>query len=109
MIGDAPLLLLLIIEFIAVVFFALGYLIKYRKQTSLIAGFDRKTTADPDGLIAWIGNSLLGLGIGAAIIFVAMLILPEHALFIFLIYTAGIIPIVAIVVALRARTFDKKE
>ncbi|MCQ1537977.1 DUF3784 domain-containing protein [Methanocalculus taiwanensis] len=109
MIGDAPLLLLLIIEFIAVVFFALGYLIKYRKQTSLIAGFDRKTTADPDGLIAWIGNSLLALAVAAAAIFLLLLLLPEYALFIFFIYTAGIIPIAAIVVALRARTFDKKE
>jgi hypothetical protein len=69
MIGDAPLILLLIIEFIAVVFLALGYLIKYRKMTNLIAGFDRKTCADPEGLIAWIGNSLLALAIAAAGIF----------------------------------------
>lgn len=109
MIGDAPLLILLIIEFIAVVFLALGYLIKYRKMTNLIAGFDRKTCADPDGLIAWIGNSLLALAVAAAVIFFLILLLPEYALLIFLIYTAGIVPITAVIVALRARRFDKKE
>lgn len=109
MIGDAPLLILLIIEFIAFVFLALGYLIKYRKMTNLIAGFDRQTCADPDGLIAWIGNSLLALAVAAAVIFFLILLLPEYALLIFLIYTAGIVPITAVIVALRARRFDKKE
>ena len=109
MIGDAPLILLLIIEFIAVVFLALGYLIKYRKMTNLIAGFDRKTCADPEGLIAWIGNSLLALAVAAAAIFFLLLLLPEYALIIFFVYTAGIVPVGAIIVAYRARSFDKKK
>ena len=109
MIGDAPLLILLIIEFIAVVFLALGYLIKYRKMTNLIAGFDRKTCADPDGLIAWIGNSLLALAVAAAAIFFLLLLFPEYALYLFFTYTAGIVPIAAVIVVIRARKFDKKE
>lgn len=109
MIGDAPLILLLIIEFIAVVFLALGYLIKYRKQTNIIAGFDRKTCADPEGLIAWIGNSLLALAVAAAVIFFLILLRPAYALIIFFVYTAGIVPVAAIFVAFRARKFDKNE
>lgn len=109
MIGDAPLLLLLIIEFIAVVFLALGYLIKYRKMTNLIAGFDRKTCADPEGLIAWVGNSLIALAVAAAAIFFLLLLLPQYSLILFFVYTAGIVPAAAIFVAFRARKFDKKE
>ncbi|MDO8841729.1 DUF3784 domain-containing protein [Methanocalculus sp.] len=105
----APILLLLITEFIAVVFVALGYFIKIKKMTNLIAGFDPKSCRDPEGLISWIGNSLLALGIGAALIFVAMLIVPDYSLTLFLIYTAGIVPIAAIIIALVARKFDKKE
>lgn len=109
MLGDAPLLLLLITEFIAVVFLALGYLIKYRKMTNLIAGFDRETCADPEGLINWVGNSLLALAVAAAVIFVLILVLPGYALLLFLAYTAGIVPVGAIIVAYRARSFDKKK
>jgi len=108
-VSDAPLILLLIIEFIVVVFLALGCLFKYRKQTNLIAGFDRKTCADPKGLIAWIGNSLLALAVAAAAIFFLLLLLPAYALYLFFIYTAGIVPVAAIFVVLRARRFDKKE
>ena len=105
---EAPLLLLLITEFIAIVFVALGYMIKVKRKTSLIAGYDPKTCADPEGLIAWVGNSLIALGLGAAVIFVAMLIAPEYSVILFLAYTAGVVPIAAIITAVVARRFDKK-
>lgn len=104
--NGAPILILLITEFIAVVFIALGYFIKIRKMTNLIAGFDPKKCRDPDGLIAWVGNSLLALGIGAGLLFVIMWLFPLYSVLLFLVYMAGVIPVAAIIVAVGARTFD---
>ncbi|RQD83067.1 MAG: DUF3784 domain-containing protein [Methanocalculus sp. MSAO_Arc2] len=100
-------LLLLITEFIAIVFVVLGYLILVKKKRHLIAGYDPTTCNDPEGLAAWVGKSLFALGIAAALLFVVMLILPGYSLILFLAYTAGVVPIGAIIVAVGARRYDR--
>ena len=36
--------------------FAIGYLIKYKKQMSLMSGYDSDKIADRDGLANWVGS-----------------------------------------------------
>ena len=43
--------------------FAIGFLLRYKKQMNLISGYDPEEYADPDGLANWAGGWCLGLGV----------------------------------------------
>ena len=49
-----------------------GYLIRYRKQYGLIAGYDSKRQPNPERLARWVGGWTLGLGIECLVAGVAI-------------------------------------
>jgi hypothetical protein len=101
----ASVLILIILEFFMILFIALGYLIRFRGRVDLIAGYREGRIRDEAGLSAFIGNSLLFLGISAAIIFILVLVLPDYEVLFFLVYAALIFPIVSIFSVYRSRQY----
>ena len=56
----------------------LAYLIKYKKQVNIIAGYDEKECKDKDGLTNWIGSSLMISGIICFLLAMLVIALPSH-------------------------------
>ena len=63
---------LAIVIFAGLPLLVLGYLIKYRKRVSLIAGYDPARVRDPEGLARWFGSWTLTLG-GLSVLFAGLL------------------------------------
>ena len=47
----------------SLVLLVFGYLIRYKKQVNLIAGYDADQVSDPDGLANWVGGWSIALGV----------------------------------------------
>jgi uncharacterized membrane-anchored protein len=56
----------------------LAYLIKYKKQVEIIAGYDERTCKDKDGLANWIGGTLLITGLMCLLLAIIATLLPNH-------------------------------
>ncbi|MBB6109911.1 DUF3784 domain-containing protein [Mucilaginibacter lappiensis] len=56
----------------------LAYLIKYKKQVEIIAGYDERTCKDKDGLANWIGGSLLVTGLLCLLLAIIATLMPNH-------------------------------
>ena len=56
----------------------LAYLIKYKKQVEIIAGYDERTCKDKDGLANWIGGTLLITGLICLLLAIIATLLPNH-------------------------------
>jgi hypothetical protein len=62
-----PLVEATFLAFIGAVNLGVGYLIRYRRQYGLIAGYDPKRTANPERLARWVGGWSMALGFEALI------------------------------------------
>jgi len=62
----------------AVLLIFLAYLIKYKKQVGIIAGYDERTCKDKDGLANWIGGSLLITGLLCLLLGIIATLMPNH-------------------------------
>ncbi|SDP18645.1 protein of unknown function [Mucilaginibacter sp. OK268] len=62
----------------AILLIFLAYLIKYKKQVGIIAGYDERTCKDKDGLANWIGGSLMITGLLCLLLAVAATLMPNH-------------------------------
>jgi uncharacterized membrane protein len=81
----------------------LAYLIKYKKQVNIIAGYDEKECKDKDGLANWVGGTLMISGIICFLLAMLVIVLPHYINLIMGFY-AGVILIGCIV----ATTGSKK-
>ncbi|MCU0632650.1 MAG: DUF3784 domain-containing protein [Methanolinea sp.] len=99
----ANLLLLIIIEFLAVLFLVLGYMVRFRGRTDLLASYRREDVRDPQGLGRFVGTNLLLLGACAVVTFIGILLYPEAEVILFVIFCAGIVPVVSVASALGSR------
>ena len=104
----ASFLILIILEFFLILFFALGYLIRFRDRVDIIAGYREGRFRDPAALSRLIGNNLLLLGILAGVTVLLVLAFPEHEVVFFLIFTAILVPGIGIVSAIMSRRYLKK-
>jgi hypothetical protein len=100
-------LILIILEFFIILFLALGYLIRFRGRVDLIAGYREGRIRDTTGLARFIGDSLLLLGVLAAITFTLVLVFPEDEVWFFLVYAAVIFPAVSIFSVYKSRQYLK--
>jgi hypothetical protein len=101
----ASALILIILEFFMVLFLILGYLIRFRGRIDLIAGYGEGRVKDVKGLLRVVGNSLLVLGILAAATLGLVFLIPAKEVFLFLIYTTIIVPVIAIASFLGSRRY----
>jgi hypothetical protein len=104
----ASVLILLILEFFMVLFLILGYLIRFRGRTDLIAGFKEGRIRDKEGLSRVVGNSLLILGVLAAATLGLVILYPQKEVLLFLVYTAIVAPVTGILSALGSRRYMRK-
>ncbi|MEN0052289.1 MAG: DUF3784 domain-containing protein [Mucilaginibacter sp.] len=56
----------------------LAYLIKYKKQVNIIAGYDERECKDKDGLTNWIGGTLMISGSICFLLAILVIALPNH-------------------------------
>jgi hypothetical protein len=101
----ASVLILIILEFFMVLFLALGYLIRFRGRIDLIAGYREGRVKDVKGLLQVVGNSLLMLGILAAVTLGLVFLIPQREVLLFLVYTTIIVPVIAIASFLGSRRY----
>lgn len=101
----ASFLILIILEFLMVLFLILGYLIRYRGRFELIAGYREGQVRDPTGLSRVVGSSLLLLGILAAGTLGLVVTFPNNEVLFFLIYAVVIVPIVSITSLICSRRY----
>ena len=104
----ASFLIVIILEFLMVLFLILGYLIRYRGRFELIAGYREGEVRDPKGLSRVVGSSLLLLGILAGVTLGLVLIFPEKEVAFFLLYAAIIVPVVSVISLFGSRRYLKK-
>jgi len=104
----ASFLILIILEFLLILFLALGYLIRFRGRVDIIAGYREGRIRDPAALSRLVGNNLLLLGALAALSFVLVLVFPEYEVVFFLMFTVIIVPVIGIVSAIMSRRYLKK-
>jgi len=55
-----------------------AYLIKYKKQVNIIAGYDEKECKNKDGLANWVGGTLMICGIICFLLAMLVIILPHY-------------------------------
>jgi len=104
----ASVLILIILEFFMVLFLALGYLIRFRGRIDFVAGYREGRVRDAKGLSRIVGNSLLTLGILAAVTLALVVIYPEKEVILFLLFAAVVVPVTGIVSVLGSRRYLKK-
>jgi hypothetical protein len=104
----ASALILIILEFFAIFFMALGYLIRFRGRVDLIAGYREGKINDQRALSILVGNTLLFLGIVAVVTIILVLAFPEFEFLFFLIYAAVIFPVVSIFSMYRSRRYFRQ-
>jgi len=104
----ASFLIVIILEFLMVLFLILGYLIRYRGRFELIAGYREGEVMDPKELSRVVGSSLLLLGILAGGTLGLVLIFPEKEVAFFLLYAAIIVPVVSVISLFGSRRYLKK-
>jgi uncharacterized membrane protein len=68
----------------------LAYLIKYKKQYNIIAGFDEKTCKDKNGLANRVGGTLLIAGGICFILAIIVIILPQYTKPVIVVYVLTI-------------------
>jgi len=61
-----------LLALIGAVNFVVGYLIRYRQQYGLIAGYDAKRNPNPERLARWVGGWSMALGMESVIAASAM-------------------------------------
>jgi hypothetical protein len=103
----AAVLILIILEFFMVLFLALGYLIRFRGRIDLVAGYKEGRVRDTKGLCRIVGNSLLILGVLAAVTLGLVIIFPEKEVILFLLFAAVIVPVTGIISLLGSRRYLK--
>ena len=70
----------------------LGYLIKYQRKMSLIAGYDPERVTDERGLANWVGGGLLLIGgIGVAVGLLMVVVPEDYMLLLVLPFGVGIV------------------
>lgn len=104
----ASILILIILEFFMVLFLVLGYLIRFRGRIDFVAGYKEGRVRDAKGLSRVVGNSLLILGILAAVTLTLVIIIPEKEVILFLLYAAVVVPVTGIVSVLGSRCYLRK-
>ncbi len=104
----ASVLILIILEFFMVLFLVLGYLIRFRGRIDFVAGYKEGRVRDAKGLSCVVGNSLLFLGVLAAVTLALVIIFPEKEVILFLLYAALVVPITGIVSVLGSRRYLRK-
>ncbi|MDD1706050.1 MAG: DUF3784 domain-containing protein [Methanoregulaceae archaeon] len=104
----ASVLILIILEFFMVLFLALGYLIRFRGRIDFVAGYREGRVIDAKGLERVVGNSLLVLGILAAVTLSLVIIFPENEVILFLIFAGVVVPVTGILSVLGSRRYLKK-
>lgn len=87
----AALLLALIFIPVHLIIIALGYLIKYKKQMGLIAGYSAKRIRDKDGLANWVGSGPLLAGSFGIVVGLSYLALPDFVLELTLVYIVALV------------------
>jgi hypothetical protein len=104
----ASVLILIMLEFFMVLFLALGYLIRFRGRIDFVAGYKEGRVRDAKGLSRVVGNSLLILGVLAAVTLGLVIIIPEKEVILFLLFAVIIVPVIGIVSVLCSRRYLKK-
>ncbi len=84
-----PLILAAIFIPVHLIIIALGYLIKYKKQMGLIAGYSPQRVGDKEGLANWVGSGTMLLGGFGIVIGLSYVALPKHILGLLLVYFAA--------------------
>jgi hypothetical protein len=84
---------LLAVIFVSVhlVIIFLGYLIKYKKQMWLIAGYSAKKVRDNNGLANWVGQGTLLLGVLGIVFGLLYLAVPKLILELTLVYIVSVV------------------
>jgi hypothetical protein len=103
----ASFILLIITEFLFLVFAVLGYTIRVRKKVDIIAGYQKGTIQDPEGLSRWVGNNLFFLAACSLAALAGILIFPNQEVIIFLVLIT-LVPIVSVVTAIGSKKFEKQ-
>ncbi|MDZ7266678.1 MAG: DUF3784 domain-containing protein [candidate division KSB1 bacterium] len=85
--------LILPVIFVSVhlIIIALGYLIKYKKQMWLIAGYSAKRVRDNNGLANWVGSGALLVGVFGIVVGILYLALPKFILELTLVYIVAVL------------------
>ncbi len=99
--------LYIITELIGFVMLALGYLIRFRGQVNLIAGYDEKRVRDPEGLARFVGTNLLLLGVGAFVVLALEFLFPEYAVLFFVVYALVAVPLVSLLTVRGSSRYEK--
>ena len=102
----ASFILLIITEFLFLVFAVLGYTIRIKKRVDVIAGYKKGTIRDPEGLSRWVGNNLFFLAACSLIALAAILVFPDLEVVIFLVLIT-LVPIVSVITAIGSKKFEK--
>jgi hypothetical protein len=102
----ASFILLIITEFLFLVFAVLGYTIRVRKKVDIIAGYQKGTIRDPEGLSRWVGNNLFFLAACSLVALAGILVFPDEEVIIFLVLIT-LVPIVSVVTAIGSKKFEK--
>ncbi|MBP1928844.1 Flp pilus assembly protein TadB [Methanolinea mesophila] len=102
----ASFILLIITEFLFLVFAVLGYTIRIKKRVDVIAGYQKGTIRDPDGLSRWVGNNLFFLAGCSLAAMVGILVFPDQEVVIFMVLIT-LVPIVSVITALRSKRFEQ--
>lgn len=74
--GDIILLAIFLI--VAILITLLGFLIKFKKQVSFVAGYDEKTCLDKDALANHVGGTLFKAGVLCAVAAITAFLIPAY-------------------------------
>jgi hypothetical protein len=102
----ASFILLIITEFLFLVFAVLGYTIRVRKKVDIIAGYQKGMIRDPEGLSRWVGNNLFFLAACSLAALAGILVFPDEEVIIFLVLIT-LVPIVSVITAVGSKKFEK--
>jgi len=102
----ASFILLIVTEFLFLVFVVLGYTIRVRKRVDIIAGYQKGTIRDPEGLSRWVGNNLFFLAGCSLAALAGILVFPNQEVLIFVILIT-LVPIVSVITAIKSKRFEK--
>lgn len=87
----------------------LGYLVGKKQMVEILAGYDQNKVTDREGLARWVGANLVLMGILAFFTTVLMAVVPEGRVVLFMVYSLGAIPLLAVRIVLGNRNFLRNE
>ena len=84
----------------------IGYAIGWRKKLHLIAGYDRESVSDPEGLARWVGGGNVVIGVLNCAAPLVLLAAPSHLMAVVLV-SAGLSVGLSVIMIVGCRRYQK--